>query len=86
NITELCWNNKTRANPSYEVKDIGGYWDHPGNVSSDWKTPDGLFWICGKRAYYSLPKKWRGTCTIWIIQPAFFLPPKSKRGSLLASY
>jgi len=82
NITQLCWKNQTEANPFTEINELQGFQENPGNTSVSWKSPDGLFWICGKRAYHELPKKWRGTCTIGIIQTAFFLLPKQK-GDLL---
>lgn len=34
-----------------------------------------MFWICGKRAYSELPLLWKGSCTLGIIQPGFFLLP-----------
>ncbi|NWT94287.1 ENR1 protein, partial [Urocynchramus pylzowi] len=74
----VCWKRVTHANPFEEVKDLKGYWENLGQTNENWKAPDGLFWICGKRAYNELSKRWRGTCTIGIIQPAFFLLPKSK--------
>jgi hypothetical protein len=40
-----------------------------------WRALDGLFWICGKRAYTELPRTWKGSCTIGVIQPEFFLLP-----------
>jgi hypothetical protein len=35
--------------------------------------PDGLFQICGKRAYTRLPPTWTGSCIIGIVQSGFFL-------------
>ncbi|NXN22894.1 ENR1 protein, partial [Nycticryphes semicollaris] len=77
-----CWKNQTNANPFEEIEDLGSFWRNPEKTNSSWKSPDGLFWICGKRAYNELPKKWRGSCTIGIIQPAFFLLPKIKGNQL----
>ncbi|NXX20363.1 ENR1 protein, partial [Podargus strigoides] len=74
----VCWENRTGANPFEGVTDLKSFWDSPGQDKTQWKAPDGLFWICGKRAYNELRKKWKGTCTIGMIQPAFFLLPKEK--------
>lgn len=40
-----------------------------------WVAPEGLFWLCGERAYVSLPGDWEGSCTLGIIRPSFFLLP-----------
>ncbi|NWQ84137.1 ENR1 protein, partial [Columbina picui] len=77
----LCQNNQSNANPFKEVSDLREYWQNPGS-HIEWKAPDGLFWICGNRAYNILKLGWKGTCTIRIIQLAFFLIPKEK-GSYL---
>ncbi|NXA98254.1 ENR1 protein, partial [Melanocharis versteri] len=82
NNTQLCWNNKSGANPFEEIEGIKEFCNYLGNTTRDWKTPDGLLWICGKRAYYPLPKEWRGTCTIGVIQAAFFRLPKNRGNTL----
>ncbi|NXX14336.1 ENR1 protein, partial [Podargus strigoides] len=69
---------KRCMNPFSGVKDISRYWD---NIENDrekfWKAPDGLFWICGRKAYPGLPSHWKESCTSGLIQPGFFLlPPK----------
>lgn len=46
------------------------------------KAPDGLFWICGKRTYMELSKDWKGSCTLGILQPGFFLLPLQRGGEL----
>ncbi|NWH71790.1 ENR1 protein, partial [Piaya cayana] len=52
------------------------FWKNPGNNSRNWwRAPDGLFWICGKKAYSKLPSNWEGSCTLGIIQPGFFMLP-----------
>ncbi|NXB42527.1 ENR1 protein, partial [Leucopsar rothschildi] len=83
NFTGLCWYNKNRANPYEEVKSVRTYWQQPESIKLSWKAPDGIFWICGKRAYNTLPKRWRRTCTLGIIQPAFFTLPKEKGNRVL---
>ncbi|NWH69018.1 ENR1 protein, partial [Geococcyx californianus] len=47
-----------------------------------WKAPDGIYWICGKKAYSELPSKWKGSCTLGVIQPSFFTLPRSESGLL----
>ncbi|NXC07314.1 ENR1 protein, partial [Orthonyx spaldingii] len=47
-----------------------------------WRAPDGLFWICGHRAYSRLPSLWKGSCTLRIIELGFFLLPLEKRDKL----
>ncbi|NXP06209.1 ENR1 protein, partial [Thinocorus orbignyianus] len=54
------------------------YWENLANHTMDWVAPDGMFWICGRRAYTCLPRKWKGSCTIGIIQPGFFLLPQNQ--------
>ncbi|NXH20442.1 ENR1 protein, partial [Bucco capensis] len=70
--------NQTGSNPFNTIRDVKNYWDNPKQHDSQWRSPDGLFWICGKRGFVTLPRDWKGTCTIGIIQPAFFLLPKWK--------
>ncbi|XP_069761031.1 endogenous retrovirus group 3 member 1 Env polyprotein-like [Narcine bancroftii] len=38
-------------------------------------SPNGLFWVCGNKAYTRLPSQWSGTCFLGIIRPEFFLLP-----------
>ncbi|NWQ80524.1 ENR1 protein, partial [Columbina picui] len=80
----ICWKNESNANPFEEIGDLKRYWQKPGSVDIDepWKAPYGLVWICGNRAYNKLIPSWRGSCTIGIIQPAFFLLAKEE-GSYL---
>ncbi|NXF42204.1 ENR1 protein, partial [Nyctibius bracteatus] len=74
NDSSLFWCNKTqRPNPFEGVESLRTYWNNVSDTSINWRAPDGMFWICGKRAYTELPKDWKGSCTIGIIQPGFFL-------------
>ncbi|NXS38705.1 ENR1 protein, partial [Pomatostomus ruficeps] len=73
----------SNGNPYASIDALKEFWDNPGKKDSMWKAPDELFWICGKRAYSKLPKNWKGTCTIGLIQPAFFLLPREKGAKLL---
>ncbi|NXP17029.1 ENR1 protein, partial [Scytalopus superciliaris] len=67
---------KAGMNPFSGIEEISKFWEDIDNVSEDfWKAPDGLFWICGEKAYIILPKRWTGCCTLGIIQPGFFLLP-----------
>ncbi|RMC21964.1 hypothetical protein DUI87_02835 [Hirundo rustica rustica] len=62
---ELCWHEFTNANPySYSLTELVEFWDKPENIDIKWKAPSGIYWICGKRAYSELPRKWKGSCTL----------------------
>ncbi|NXJ63835.1 ENR1 protein, partial [Rostratula benghalensis] len=68
-------------NPLKGLPGILQFWENLENTLKDyWKAPDGIFWICGQRAYSHLPAKWRGNCTLGIIQPGFFLLPPQVDG------
>ncbi|NXI41543.1 ENR1 protein, partial [Galbula dea] len=69
-------------NPFEGIGELKIYWDQAYSTSLNWVAPEGLFRICGKRAYTQLPKDWRGVCTLGIIQPGFFLLPLEKGTSL----
>ncbi|NXA86877.1 ENR1 protein, partial [Melanocharis versteri] len=69
--------NDTGKNPYFGIPEISKFWENINQQAKDyWKAPDGLFWICGKRAYPKLPPRWKGSCTLGIIQPGFFLLSK----------
>ncbi|NXW48532.1 ENR1 protein, partial [Nyctiprogne leucopyga] len=71
-ITKFFWCNGTAANPYKGLPEIAKYWDKITETQEGfWRAPEGLFWICGKRAYSELPSNWRGSCTLGIIQPGF---------------
>ncbi|NXL68921.1 ENR1 protein, partial [Chordeiles acutipennis] len=62
---------------------IAKYWDKIAETQEGfWRAPEGLFWICGKRVYSELPPNWRGSCTLGIIHPGFFLLPESEGDNL----
>ncbi|KAM5258019.1 endogenous retrovirus group 3 member 1 Env polyprotein-like [Hipposideros larvatus] len=64
------------GNPFHTLPALSTIWDNLNStLSTHWAAPDGLFWICGKRAYSHLPSNWTGSCTLGIIQPGFFLLP-----------
>ncbi|NWJ09891.1 ENR1 protein, partial [Crypturellus undulatus] len=79
----ICYHHREDANPYEENPDLKPYWENLGKNNAQWKFPDGLFWICGKRAYITLPSDWKGVCTIGVIQPAFFLLPQEKGNKFL---
>ncbi|NWX10224.1 ENR1 protein, partial [Caloenas nicobarica] len=79
----VCFVNETADNPYRDVNDLKTFWEDPGQNDSVRSAPDGLFWICGRKAYSKLPRDWKGTCSIGIIQPAFFLLPKEKGNKIL---
>ncbi|NWU73875.1 ENR1 protein, partial [Pterocles burchelli] len=75
---KLSWCNSTKKTLFEGTEELKLYWDNPDSDIMERVAPDGMFWICGKRAYTRLPRKWRGTCTIGIIQPGFVLLPKGQ--------
>uniref|UniRef100_A0A8C0VC15 Uncharacterized protein n=1 Tax=Cyanistes caeruleus TaxID=156563 RepID=A0A8C0VC15_CYACU len=78
----LCWNKQDGANPFHAFLGLREYWEDPAKLNRDWKAPDGIYWICGKKAYSELPKNWKGSCTLGIIRPFFFTLPKDESRSL----
>ncbi|RMC16605.1 hypothetical protein DUI87_06542 [Hirundo rustica rustica] len=74
---ELCWHELTNANPYYSLTELVEFWDKPENIDIKWKAPSGIYWICGKRAYSELPRKWKGSCTLGMIRPSFFTLPRT---------
>lgn len=63
-------------NPYFNVPEISKFLKKINQQGTDyWKAPDGLLWICGRRAYPKLPPQWKRSCTLGIIQPGFFLLP-----------
>ncbi|NXC22245.1 ENR1 protein, partial [Corythaeola cristata] len=70
-------------NPFFGVKEVSRFWENIENTSEGfWKAPDGLYWICGRRAYPELPPNWGGSCTLGMIQPGFFLLPPEEGDEL----
>ncbi|NXS16026.1 ENR1 protein, partial [Mystacornis crossleyi] len=58
------------------ISHVAKFWDQPENTEEEfWVAPNGPYWICGKKAYASLPPTWKGICTLGIICPSFFLLP-----------
>ncbi|NXM32030.1 ENR1 protein, partial [Oxyruncus cristatus] len=79
-VWDLCWKLykcvKQKKIPFSGIREISKFWENINNTSKEfWKPPDGLFGICGTKAYTILPGKWKGCCTLGIIQPGFFLVP-----------
>ncbi|NXM01099.1 ENR1 protein, partial [Tyrannus savana] len=67
---------KQKVNPFSGMREISKFGENIDSTSKEfWNAPDGLFWICGKKAYIILPGEWKGCCTLGIIQPGFFLLP-----------
>ncbi|NWV77545.1 ENR1 protein, partial [Dasyornis broadbenti] len=77
NETELFQCKNTSKNPYFGFPEISKFWENINQQDNDgWKAPDGLFWICEKRPYPKLPPhRWKGSCTLGIIQPVLFLLP-----------
>ncbi|NXA16672.1 ENR1 protein, partial [Sapayoa aenigma] len=76
-----CSITENYQNPFSGIEEITIFWENTATIP-EWKAPDGLFWICGKRAYPKLPTDWRGRCTLGIIQPEFFLLPQKQGDEL----
>ncbi|XP_063213582.1 endogenous retrovirus group 3 member 1 Env polyprotein-like [Chroicocephalus ridibundus] len=82
-MTRLFKCKKRVLNPYQNIPEISKFWENIAEMQTEfWKAPEGLFWICGKRAYSELPSKWKGSCTLGIIQPGFFLMPGPKGDDL----
>ncbi|NWU00016.1 ENR1 protein, partial [Urocynchramus pylzowi] len=79
---KLCWNKGSGANPYQSLGKLREYWNNPGDTKESWKAPDGIYWICGKKAYSELPPNWKGSCTLGIIGLVFFTLPRSEGSSL----
>ncbi|NXX24060.1 ENR1 protein, partial [Podargus strigoides] len=74
----LCWHESSGANPFKSLGELAEYWENPDMARKEWKAPSGIYWICGKKAYSELPRKWKGSCTLGMIRPSFFTLPKSE--------
>lgn len=62
-----------------EIPEISKFWrDIDNKQERYWEPPDGLFWICHRKAYPILPSHWAGSCTLGTIQPGFFLLPEQE--------
>ncbi|NXT53672.1 ENR1 protein, partial [Pluvianellus socialis] len=73
---KLYKHKKAGMNAFSRVKAISKYWETITSLNKGfWKAPDGLFWVCGQRAYPELHPDWKGTCTLGLIQTGFFLSP-----------
>ncbi|XP_072438934.1 endogenous retrovirus group 3 member 1 Env polyprotein-like [Chiloscyllium punctatum] len=66
--------------PYEGVPGVKELWDDV--VRQGGPAPDGLFWICGNRAYSKLPMGWAGVCFLGLIRPAFFLLPRKEGNDL----
>ncbi|RMB94739.1 hypothetical protein DUI87_28852 [Hirundo rustica rustica] len=73
----LCWHRLTNANPYYSLTDLKEFWEKPENINIKWRAPSEIYWICGKKAYSELPRKWKGSCTLGMIRPSFFTLPRT---------
>ncbi|NXW31149.1 ENR1 protein, partial [Phaetusa simplex] len=82
-MTRLFKCKKNVLKPYQNIPEISKFWDNIAEMQAEfWKAPERLFWICEKRAYSELPSKWKGSCTLSIIQPGFFLLPGPKGDDL----
>ena len=69
-IEKLFWWSKNNANTFEGMHALKGFWENPQDTVRDWKAPDGMFWICGERAYSQLPSNWKGSYrnySTWIL-------------------
>ncbi|NXF13615.1 ENR1 protein, partial [Smithornis capensis] len=76
-----CNITKNNQNPFSGIKRIAKFWQNIVDTTEGFWKAD-MLWICGKRAYPELPADWKGSCTLGIIHPGFFLLP-SDRGDTL---
>ncbi|NXL64853.1 ENR1 protein, partial [Chordeiles acutipennis] len=80
---KIFWCNGTTANPYKDLPEIAKHWNNIAETQKGfWRAPEGLFWICGKRAYSELHGNWKSSCTLGIIQPGFFLLSGSEGDNL----
>lgn len=79
--TRTLLEQKPRSKP-LPIIELSKYWDEPESVKMRWKAPNGLYWTCGKKAYSELPQCWKGSCTVGLIRPVFFTPPRPEHSSL----
>ncbi|NXF13113.1 ENR1 protein, partial [Smithornis capensis] len=74
---------KSNQNPFSGIKKTARIWKNmTATTERFWKAPSALLWICGKWAYPELPADWRGSCTLGVIHPGFFLLPSNKGDTL----
>ncbi|NWV49717.1 ENR1 protein, partial [Daphoenositta chrysoptera] len=78
----LCWHRSPGAKPYQTLKGLKDYWERPEAVNDPWKAPNGIYWICGEKAYSELLRRWRGSCTLGIIRPSSFVLPRSESNLL----
>lgn len=52
----LCWHTSPGANPFKSLGELSRYWEEPESIKMRWETPNGPYWICGKKAYGELPQ------------------------------
>ncbi|NWY76964.1 ENR1 protein, partial [Erithacus rubecula] len=78
--TGLYWSKGSGANPYPSLGELSTYWAEPENTEITWKAPDGIYWVCGKKAYSKLPQN--GSCTLGMIQSVFFTLPRSESSLL----
>lgn len=82
NLIGLCWHKSSGVNPYQSLEGLRDYWREPERINMKWKAPDGIYWVCRKKAYSELPKKWKGSCTLGMIRPFFFTLPRSESNLL----
>ncbi|NWX38645.1 ENR1 protein, partial [Notiomystis cincta] len=70
-------------NPYVAIREVSNFWKQiKSRDPSFWIAPQGLFWLCHKKAYSALPANWKGSCALGLIQPGFFLLPEGEGGHL----
>ncbi|NWX28216.1 ENR1 protein, partial [Notiomystis cincta] len=73
-------------NPYVDVREVSKFWKQiKSRDPTFWEAPQGLFWLCDQKAYSILPASWRGSCTLGLIQPGFFLLPE-REGEYLRTH
>ncbi|NXO29857.1 ENR1 protein, partial [Cisticola juncidis] len=66
------------TNPYQSLENLRGDWKELRTINIEWKAPGGIYWLCGKKAYSELPCRWKGSCTLGMMQPSFFTLPRSE--------
>ena len=80
-----CTGNQPDINPFLAVTGISPYWKHLKSTNPDlWQVPEGLFLDLWEKGLFMTPIQMGrgGTCTTGMIQPDFFLLPRSQGDTL----
>ncbi|NWV49558.1 ENR1 protein, partial [Daphoenositta chrysoptera] len=82
NNINLCWHRSIGANPFQSLENLRQYWQELENLRVTWKAPNGIYWICGRKAYSEFPRKWMGFMHCRHDSTIIFSLPKSESNLL----